>query len=220
MADSDRVKADDPPWLKVAFEELDLQVKEKPGAATNQRIAQYLQSTRESSPGHESDETHWCSAFVNFCIEKSTGSQGTNDLAARSWLGWSDGKRLSNDRPTRGCIVVFARPSGGPRSGHVAFYLSGSPQNGIRVLGGNQSNAVSIATQPLPFLAYLVPKEVDLTKDELLDALESDRGQRALREAVVHVLRVATGRDDASQPASEWFNEVKANVRDIKAKVT
>jgi hypothetical protein len=58
MADSDRVKADDPPWLKVAFEELDLHVKEKPGAATNQRIAQYLQSTRESSPGHESDETH------------------------------------------------------------------------------------------------------------------------------------------------------------------
>jgi uncharacterized protein (TIGR02594 family) len=157
---------------------------------------------------------------VNFCIEKSTGSQGTNDLAARSWLGWSNGERLSNDRPTRGCIVVFARPSGGPRSGHVAFYLSGSPQNGIRVLGGNQSNAVSIATQPLPFLAYLVPKEVDLTKDELLDALESDRGQRAWREAVTHVLRVATGRDDASQPASEWFNEVKANVRDIKVKVT
>ena len=96
--------------------------------------------------------------------------------------------------------MVFARPSGGPRSGHVAFYLSGSPQDGIRVLGGNQSNAVSIATQPLPFLAYLVPKGVDLTKDELLDALESDRGQRALREAVTHVLRVATGRDDASSP--------------------
>ena len=62
-------------------------------------------------------------------------------------------------------------------------------------------------------------QEDDMTKDELLDALESDRGQKALREAVTHVLRVATGRDDASQPASEWFNEVKANVRNIKDKV-
>ncbi len=114
---------------------------------------------------------------------------------------------------------MFARPSGGPNSGHVGFYLSGSPQAGIRVLGGNQSDAVSIVTQHLPFLAYIVPKEVDLTKDELLDALESDRGQKALRQAVTHVLRVATGRDDATQPAGDWFNEVKANVREIKDKV-
>jgi hypothetical protein len=59
----------------------------------------------------------------------------------------------------------------------------------------------------------------DLTKEELLDALESDRGQKALQTAVIHVLRVATGPDDASQPASMWFNEVKANVREIKSRV-
>jgi hypothetical protein len=60
-------------------------------------------------------------------------------------------------RPARGCIVVFDRPGGGPLAGHVAFYLSGSPQTGIRVLGGNQSDAVTISNQHLPFLRFGSP---------------------------------------------------------------
>ena len=50
--------------------------------------------------------------------------------------------------------------------------------------------ATPTATRPSP--NYTNNSEDDMTKDELLDALESDRGQRALRVAVVHVLRVAT----------------------------
>jgi hypothetical protein len=50
------------------------------------------------------------------------------------------------DKPYPGCIAVFSR--GDPRSwtGHVGFYAGESGGN-IQVLGGNQSNQVSIAPQ-------------------------------------------------------------------------
>ena len=54
-----------------------------------------------------------------------------------------------------------------------------------------------------------------MTTEELLDALEPN-GPAILRDAVRHELRVATGKDDATQPAGAWFNEVKANIRAIK----
>jgi hypothetical protein len=59
----------------------------------------------------------------------------------------------------------------------------------------------------------------DLTVDELLDALESDRGQRALRAAVSHILRVAVGPDDGKTPAGFYFEGLRNDVKDIKSKV-
>jgi hypothetical protein len=49
--------------------------------------------------------------------------------------------------------------------------------------------------------------------------LESDRGQKALRAAVTHVLRVATGPDDASVPASVFFASLRNDIKDIKRKI-
>jgi hypothetical protein len=57
------------------------------------------------------------------------------------------------------------------------------------------------------------------SKDELLDALESARGQSILRDAVRDESRVATGKDDASEPAGDWFSEVRAKVREIRDRV-
>lgn len=62
-------------------------------------------------------------------------------------------------------------------------------------------------------------QEDDMTKDDLLDALESDRGQRALQAAVIRVLRVATGPDDGSQSASIYFDGLRKDVRAIRDKV-
>jgi hypothetical protein len=70
-----------------------------------------------------------------------------------------------------------------------------------------------------PFPIDLILGGDDMTKDELLEALKSPKGQAILRDAVRHELRAAAGKDDASEPASNWFNEVKANIRAIKAKV-
>lgn len=113
-------------------------VKEVPGDADNPRIREYLASV---GLGHEHDETPWCSAFANWCMQRC-GIIGTGRGNARSWLAW--GKPI--DTPVLGCVVVFSRPPD-PAHGHVAFYC-GSSATAIEVLGGNQRNAVSRAWYP------------------------------------------------------------------------
>ena len=124
------------PWFEIAMQELERGVSEVPGSGANPRIVEYLRSTSLGGAMASSDETPWCSAFVNFCVEKA-GFAGTDSAMARSWLNWGRGTH----NPATGCIVVFER--GAPPSGHVAFYVSESGGM-IKVLGGNQGNKVSI----------------------------------------------------------------------------
>lgn len=134
-------------WMLIALAEEG--IKEFPGNGDNPRIVEYLKSTNLSAPFNANDETAWCSAFVNWCVERS-GFEGTDSAWARSWLNW--GKKINT--PQRGCIVVFKRDVS---SGHVAFYI-GETATQIKVLGGNQSNAVDITNYPKSrLLGYRVP---------------------------------------------------------------
>lgn len=119
------------PWMPIAVAEKG--VKEFPGSGDNPRIVEYLKSTNLPAPYNANDETYWCSAFVNWCVERS-GFEGTDSAWARGWLNW--GKKI--DKPRRGCIVVFKR---GTSSGHVAFFISEAGEK-VKVLGGNQSDCV------------------------------------------------------------------------------
>lgn len=119
------------PWFDIAEKELG--VAEMPDSHHNPRIVEYLRSTTLSEAYASKDETAWCSAFVNFCVEKS-GYAGTDSAAARSWLKW--GKPTNS--PVVGTIVVFEWTTGG---NHVAFYVSQNDAH-INALGGNQSNKV------------------------------------------------------------------------------
>jgi len=89
--------------------------------------------------------TEWCAAFVNAVLEES-GIPSNNDhkypLTARAFLDW--GTKVSE--PKAGDIVVFPRGNQGWQ-GHVGFYLRTIEVNGTEyyyILGGNQSNKVSI----------------------------------------------------------------------------
>ncbi|MBK6410115.1 MAG: TIGR02594 family protein [Flavobacteriales bacterium] len=127
---------DDPSWLKAARAEIG--TKEYPGPSQNPRILEYFQTCSYKAT---TDETPWCSAFVNWCMVQAK-INGTKSAAARSWNKW--GRELS--APEHGCIVVFDR--GDPtnnKAAHVAFYLE-TRGTGILVLGGNQSNSVSITS--------------------------------------------------------------------------
>lgn len=128
---------DDPFWLDVALREMRRGVKEVPGAGVNPRIAVYHKITRAglTSGG---DEVPWCSSFVSWCLEES-GITSTRSKAARSYLNW--GKPL--DKPVRGCIVVTSRGVD-IHSGHVGFYVEPRGEDKFLMLGGNQSNAVTI----------------------------------------------------------------------------
>lgn len=124
------------PWFDIAMQELNKGIVEYPGSPANPRIVEYLRSTSLSSAMAATDETPWCSGFVNFCVEQA-GFAGTDSAMARSWLNWG----RETQKPVVGCIVIFKRDE--PPSGHVAFYVSEN-ENNIKVLGGNQGNRVSI----------------------------------------------------------------------------
>jgi uncharacterized protein (TIGR02594 family) len=126
----------EPVWLPIARAEVG--VKEYPGPQHNPRIIAYLKATTNAAT---TDETPWCSGFVNWCM-KQAGVPRTNNAMARSWLTW--GRKLST--PEHGCVVVFRRGTD-PNSGHVAFFLE-QRGTGIVVLGGNQSNSVCISSYP------------------------------------------------------------------------
>ena len=130
MTDNDQP---DPQWLYIARKELG--VKETPGPGSTSRIDEYLSETRLPE-GMINDATPWCAAFVCWCLERA-GIPSTKRASARSYLHW--GRKL--DEPQLGCIVVFSRPSAGPGSGHVAFYV-GTEADQVRVLGGNQRDQV------------------------------------------------------------------------------
>lgn len=140
----------DPPWMAIASSELG--VKEYPGNGENPRILEYLRSTTLRAPDSARDETPWCSAFANWCVEKS-GYEGTDSAWARSWLNW--GSAIS--KPRHGCIAVLQRNI---NNGHVGFYL-GATANGIRLLGGNQSNEVKVSTyKKTDVLGYRLPQNL------------------------------------------------------------
>jgi uncharacterized protein (TIGR02594 family) len=116
---------------------MDTGVDEIPGAVDNPRIVEYHRTTRLQAKPALQDETALCSSFVNWCMVQA-GIRGTNNALARSWLAW--GEPL--DTQKRGAVVVFRR-EGGLTRGHVGFYW-GPSKDRILVLGGNQSNQVSI----------------------------------------------------------------------------
>lgn len=122
----------DPAWLRLARRELG--TREVSGAGNNPTVIDYFADA--AHPQIKQDAVPWCAAFVGAMLKRA-GKTPSGSLMARSYLDW--GKALSE--PRLGCVVVFKR--GKPPSGHVAFYL-GHTSAYVRVLGGNQSDAVTI----------------------------------------------------------------------------
>ena len=93
--------------------------------------------------------TEWCAAFVNSVLEESNIESNRSHkypLTARAFLDW--GQRVSKENIKPGDIVVFPRGNSSWQ-GHVGFYLKTQIVNGVEyylILGGNQSNKVSIVT--------------------------------------------------------------------------
>lgn len=107
----------------------------------------------ELDGGTFGDETPWCSAFANY-VCWLLGLPRSKSLAARSWL--KVGRPASLEEARLGfCVVVLKRGGGnqpGPEvlqaPGHVAFFdrVEGDK---VFCLGGNQSDAVTIAPYPI-----------------------------------------------------------------------
>jgi uncharacterized protein (TIGR02594 family) len=123
----------EPPWITWARQQLG--VKEVPGAGDNPTIvAWYHLTTLPADLWH--DSTAWCAVFVNAAFFLN-GVTGTRSARAVDWLNF--GQPVSV--PQLGDVVVFDWGNGGH---HVAFFLSRSGGL-VKVIGGNQSNAVTEA---------------------------------------------------------------------------
>jgi uncharacterized protein (TIGR02594 family) len=130
----------DPSWLTMARRELG--VKEAPGSADSAKVLAYYREAGHQEVKH--DETAWCAAFVGAMLVRA-GVKPSGSLMARSYLKW--GMPLAAPRP--GCVAVFWRNDPNGSEGHVGFFTGLTSGGGdILLLGGNQSDMVSISTQP------------------------------------------------------------------------
>lgn len=131
------------PWMAVAMQEIGQ--REIRGAQHNPRILEYHATTTLRA---STDETAWCSSFVNWCLRQA-GIPGTNSAAAASWLTW--GQAVST---RAGAITVIynagaANTSLSVSGNHVGFLVLETGSHYI-LLGGNQSNQVKISSYPKP----------------------------------------------------------------------
>lgn len=124
------------PWLRVSLSLLG--VKQFSGGASNPAI-----DGRDGvlEVDYNSDETAWCGLHVGYCIKQALSEEPLpeNLLGARNWLGFGEEADAK-----MGSILVFWRESPSSWKGHVGFYY-GETEKDYLVLGGNQSDSVSIA---------------------------------------------------------------------------
>jgi uncharacterized protein (TIGR02594 family) len=138
------------PWYEEAKSLLGL--KEIKGRATNADIARWLKDLH--APWSD-DETAWCGSFVGHCIGATLADEPlpANPFGARNW-----GKFGVRCDPQVGAVLVFWRNTKQSGLGHVGFY-AGEDASNYHVLGGNQSDSVSVAKVPkVRFLDARWPK--------------------------------------------------------------
>lgn len=92
--------------------------------------------------GLKAKEISWCGAFVGMVIATSLPKEPlpANPLGARNWM--KAGTGLGG--PQVGAIAVFWRGTRDGWQGHVGLVV-GHDKTHVHVLGGNQSDSVSIA---------------------------------------------------------------------------
>lgn len=122
-------------WVRIAARES--YVREVSGPQSHPRILAYHDTTWLDAP---SDETPWCSSFVNWCLREAR-LRGTDSAMARSWLDW--GEELCF--PRLGSVVVLAGEDA--MGGHVGFLVDWRDGE-VLLLGGNQEDAVTIRSYP------------------------------------------------------------------------
>ena len=124
------------PWMIHATGELGVSEFD-PG--DNPRILEYHAAV---NPNFVSDQTPWCASFVTWSLQRA-GIMEFASASAAKWIGF--GMRLS--KPEYGAIAVYRRVTrNGKVQNHVAFIAGVNREGSIVLLGGNQSDMVSLST--------------------------------------------------------------------------
>lgn len=124
------------PWLQTAYSLMG--TKEKPGQGSNEAIIGWAEELELTS--YNDDDIPWCGLFTAHCIGSQLPEEvlPVNPLGARNW------KNLGRETsPCLGAVMVFWRGSLNGWKGHVGFYWA-EDDDAFHILGGNQSNSVSV----------------------------------------------------------------------------
>lgn len=152
----------EPSWLSTARQLIG--TKEKPGSSDNPVIVAWAKKIGGWEGGYyQHDDTPWCGLFVAHCLTENKITPPKGFLAALSYQNWGD----KCDPAVPGAVLVFGRKGGG----HVGFYVS-EDDTAYHVLGGNQSDAVTITR---------------VAKDRLVDARWPTGQSKGWFAAPVHV---------------------------------
>jgi uncharacterized protein (TIGR02594 family) len=131
--------------------------KEVAGSGSNPAIVDWA---KQLDIDYSGDDVPWCGLFTAHCVGATLPSEPlpNNPLGARNW-----NKFGSQIQPRLGAVLVFWRGSKDGWQGHVGFY-AGEDSDAYHVLGGNQSNKVSIARVGKDrFLGARWPRTVPVT---------------------------------------------------------
>ena len=167
-----KIPAQEPPWYSLALTKMGL---------VETRDKKELEAFLRSDGATLGDPTKlpWCGDFVETCIAVTLPKESliTNPYWALNWLKF--GVSVPISQVYRGAICVFKREGGG----HVGF-VAGHDASYVHVLGGNQSNSVSISrvakdrlqgyrwpnSYPMPSIDQLLEKttiQATITTNEL-----------------------------------------------------
>lgn len=118
-----------PPWVSEARRYLGMNER------TNAK-------TLDKALGLDASEIAWCGAFVGLVIATALPHEPmpANPLGSRNWLKF--GRELL--QPQVGAVAVFWRGTKDGWQGHVGIVV-GQDATHLHILGGNQSDSVSIA---------------------------------------------------------------------------
>lgn len=122
------------PWLDLAIRKKGLHE-----SRDYRELSTFLKSDGRTLGDHR--RLPWCGDFAETCIAVTLPDEPlpTNPYLARNWL-----KLGSAIKPTLGAVLVFWRGSKTGTSGHVGFAV-GESGSSYYVIGGNQSNAITVA---------------------------------------------------------------------------
>ena len=123
------------PWLDLAISKKGLNENRD-----NKELREFLHSDGNSIG--DPSKIPWCGDFVETCIGITLQREilPTNPYLARNWQKF--GQKVT---PTFGAVGVFWRGTRDGIEGHVAF-LVGRGAGTYSILGGNQSNSISVTS--------------------------------------------------------------------------
>ena len=143
-----------PPWYSIAKSKMGLvETRDK------KELMAFLKS--DGNTLGDPSKLPWCGDFVQTCVALALPDEAlpANPYYALNWMKF--GRALS--APHLGAVAVFHRTGGG----HVGL-VAGHDANYVHVLGGNQSNSVSIARVAKSRLeGYRWPTTYDLPADHM-----------------------------------------------------